>query len=246
MRNSWKKEVEKKMVKTHYTPSYCRDSKREFNDCPLRVDDDFDDYYSKCDVSKMLPYMAEKFNLSPDLIQKAEALYDKIDHSGLVNRHLMAACIYAVLKKSDCKPITLNRFLKVGSGCWSNQTYVGRYFRKMYNVLPEPAKLCYLEPTMFALDLARKLGFKSSVRHRVEELCKTIVEQRMHNGKMPIGLAGAVCYLVQLIEPVNNKLSQRKIAEIVGITETTLRNNVAYIISGFKKIGRELKFSILI
>jgi transcription initiation factor TFIIB len=85
--------------------------------------------------------------------------------------------------------------------------------------------------------LANHLGIKGHAETIAINLLNTAKQEMLTHGKAPIGIAAAAMYIASIT--VNDPQTQREIAEVVGITEVTIRNR-------YKDLVKNLDILILV
>jgi transcription initiation factor TFIIB len=69
---------------------------------------------------------------------------------------------------------------------------------------------------------ANKLGFSAETQTQAQEILEIAKNSELTSGRGPTGLAAASLYVASLI--TGEKRTQREIADVVGVTEVTIRN----------------------
>ena len=75
---------------------------------------------------------------------------------------------------------------------------------------------------------ANKLNFNSSTQTKAVDILKKAQNIELTSGRGPVGLAAAALYVASLM--TGEKRTQREIADVVGVTEVTIRNRYKEII----------------
>ena len=92
-------------------------------------------------------------------------------------------------------------------------------------------KLNPTSPIDFIPRFASRLGVSTRVEVKAIEIINKSIEQGLNNGNGPTGLAAAALYIASYL--LNERKTQKDIAEVVGVTEVTIRNR-------YKELSEEL------
>ena len=163
-----------------------------------------------------------KLGLPPEISQKACEIFRETRRCGISLAVSAAASLYAAVRISDCLPLSLRDLLRAYPTL--RESSVNRVYRRyVLRTIDDSPKSCYFKPTLFALEIAKRLGFKGDARRQVLELSRRVERERLLRGKTPIAVAAAICYIAgQLaLQP----RSQKKVAEAAGVTEFIIRKH---------------------
>ena len=130
---------------------------------------------------------------------------------------IAAVSLYLAIKEKGI-PLQLKKILHVTGLDGKTFFRVLRYAKREIKIKSPPR-----EEEIFNIILiyGKKFGLRGEVLKRCKELCKVIRK----NGKNPYGLAAAIIYYV-LGEECGYKITQKKIAEVLGVCECTLRSGL--------------------
>jgi transcription initiation factor TFIIB len=78
------------------------------------------------------------------------------------------------------------------------------------------------------------LGLSDRVQAKAIEILKNAKKSEVISGKGPTGVAAAAIYIASVL--VGEKRTQREVADIVGVTEVTIRNRQKELV---EKLGIE-------
>ncbi len=161
-------------------------------------------------------------NLSPprDVLEDAAIIYKKANKKGLLRgrsiKAMVIACLYSACRLAGI-PRTLQEIL-------DESNVDSRDVRKAYRTLIGEL---HMKVPALALEslvprLVSDLRLSSAVERRVVDVLKKVKDQRSNVGKDPKGIVAAALYLSgrELGEP----RSQQQVADVVGVTEVTLRS----------------------
>lgn len=93
-------------------------------------------------------------------------------------------------------------------------------------------KLVPTSPVDFIPKFASELGLSQKVQTATVKMLESLLKMKHASGKNPSSLGATCLYLNALIE--KEKVKQKQICEIAGITETTLRNRCKDLVKLFK------------
>jgi len=180
-----------------------------------------------------LKRIASNLNL-PDYIQKRVIkLYKEAFKKDLLRgrsiRGMLAASIHLACKEEDI-PITLGELLK-------ESAVDPKVIKKCFKVLVRELKLSprVLNPILLIPKFINQLNLDIEAENQTIELMKKYMEKKHIWGKDPKGLCAGAMYLVSKLR--EKKVTQRKISEVTGVTEVTLR-------SRYKELLNLLKINI--
>jgi transcription initiation factor TFIIB len=159
-------------------------------------------------------------NLPRPIHERIARYYEEAVNKGLVRgrsiESVVAALTYAVSREFD-SPRTLEE-ISEASGVEKREigrTY--RYIARELNVRILPA-----DPVTFIPRFCSMLGLSDKVQAKSVEILKKAEKHDVTSGKGPTGVAAAAIYIATVL--VGEKRTQREVADIVGVTEVTIRN----------------------
>ena len=94
-------------------------------------------------------------------------------------------------------------------------------------------------PTDFVGRFASDLGLNAKIQTKTVRLIEKMQKAGLNSGKSPISLAATALYITTLLE--KTRVTQKRIAEVSGITETTLRNRTNEMVKKLKIKKKDLK-----
>jgi len=184
--------------------------------------------YSLSELARQVSYLG----LPKSVYEKVTRLYEKAVEMGLVRGRSMetiiTALIYAVAREEGT-PRTLNE-MSAASGIEKRE--IGRAYRYIARALGIrilPAKAEDYIPRFASL-----LGLSGRVQARAREILRKTQDEDLTSGKGPTGIASAALYIAAVLE--GERRTQRDIADVVGVTEVTIRNRYKDLI---EKLGIE-------
>ena len=184
--------------------------------------------YSLSELARQVSYLG----LPKSVHEEVGRLYEKAVTKGLVRgrsmESIITALIYAVAREEG-SPRTLSE-LSAASGIEKRE--IGRAYRYVarelsIRILPAAAEE-YI-PRFSSL-----LGLSGIVQAKAREILVIAVDEEITSGKGPTGVAAAALYIAAVLE--GEKRTQRDIADVVGVTEVTIRNRYKDLV---EKLGIE-------
>ncbi len=184
--------------------------------------------YSLSELARQVSYLG----LPKSVHEEVGRLYEKAVTKGLVRgrsmESIITALIYAVAREEG-SPRTLSE-LSAASGIEKRE--IGRAYRYVarelgIRILPAAAEE-YI-PRFSSL-----LGLSGTVQAKAKEILAVAVDEEITSGKGPTGVAAAALYIAAVLE--GEKRTQRDIADVVGVTEVTIRNRYKDLV---EKLGIE-------
>jgi len=159
-------------------------------------------------------------NIPPSIEEEAARIYNLAVRKSLVRGRSMESvvvgAIYIAARRFNL-PRSLNEICKKTG---ANKRDVGKTYRFIARQLG--IKLLPSGPEDYIPKFANKLGFSSETQTKAVEILKTAKDRQLTSGRGPIGLAAAALYVASLM--TGEKRTQREIADVVGVTEVTIRN----------------------
>jgi len=159
-------------------------------------------------------------NLSKAIHERVAKLYQQAVNKGLVRgrstESIIAALLYTTCREEGA-PRTLDEISKA-SGI--NKKDIGktyRYIARKLKIRILPAK---------AQDYVPRFGSLLTLSERVQVKAVDVLDDAskydVTSGKGPIGVAAAALYIAAVLS--GEKKTQREVADIIGVTEVTIRN----------------------
>lgn len=184
--------------------------------------------YSLSELARQVSYLG----LPKSVHEEVGRLYEKAVTKGLVRgrsmESIITALIYAVAREKR-SPRTLSE-LAAASGIEKRE--IGRAYRyvaRELNIRILPALAEEYIPRFSSL-----LGLSGPVQALSKDILKSAVDEEVTSGKGPTGIAAAALYIAAVLK--GERRTQRDIADVVGVTEVTIRNRYKDIV---RKLGIE-------
>jgi len=176
--------------------------------------------------------MISNLNLPESVHEEVARLYEKAVDQGLVRgrsmESIISAIIYIVARKQGT-PRTLD---EISDASGIEKREIGRAYRYVARELG--LRILPAKPQDYVPRFAGKLQLSGEVQARARNILKEARERDLLSGKGPTGLAAAALYIAAVLE--GEKRTQREVADVVGVTEVTIRNRYKELA---KKLGLE-------
>jgi transcription initiation factor TFIIB len=171
-------------------------------------------------------------NLSRSIHERIARYYEEAVNKGLVRgrsiESVIAALAYAVSREFG-SPRTLDE-ISEASGVEKRE--IGRTYRYIARELD--VRILPADPVTFVPRFCSMLGLSDRVQAKAVEILKKAKKFEITSGKGPTGVAAAAIYIASVL--VGEKRTQREVADIVGVTEVTIRNRQKELV---EKLGIE-------
>ena len=136
---------------------------------------------------------------------------------------MVAACLYFACRESKV-PRTLQEILDETSVSAKN---IRRCYRTLIRELN--LKVPSTDPISLIPRYTAELGLDTDVEKSTVQVLKAFISQYSTSGKDPKGLCAGALYLVS--KKKDKRVSQKEIANIIGVTEVTLRSRYKELVS---------------
>jgi transcription initiation factor TFIIB len=178
-----------------------------------------------------LKRIGSKLNLPNHVKEEAMRIYREIHKRNLLRgrsiNSMVAACLYYAIRKF--------RLTRTMQEVLDESSESPKDVRRCYRVILHELNL--KAPNTNPISLIPRyiidLGLNNEILNLTTKIVKTYISKFVSSGKDPKGIVAGALYIACKIKGLN--LTQQKIAEIVGITEVTLRSR-----------AKELKFKLKI
>jgi transcription initiation factor TFIIB len=171
-------------------------------------------------------------NLPKSIHERIARYYEEAVNKGLVRgrsiESVIASLTYAVSREFG-SPRTLDE-ISEASGIEKRE--IGRTYRYIARELT--LRILPADPMTFIPRFCSMLGLSDRVQAKSIEILKKAKKYDITSGKGPTGVAAAAIYIACVL--VGEKRTQREVADIVGVTEVTIRNRYKELV---EKLGIE-------
>ena len=159
-------------------------------------------------------------NLSRPVHERIARYYEEAVNKGLVRgrsiESVVAALTYAVSREFG-SPRTLE---EISESSGIDKREIGRTYRYIARELQ--IRILPADPVTFVPRFCSMLGLGDKVQARSIDILKKAKKHDITSGKGPTGVAAAAIYVACVL--AGEKRTQREVADVVGVTEVTIRN----------------------
>jgi transcription initiation factor TFIIB len=171
-------------------------------------------------------------NLPRTIHERIARYYEEAVNKGLVRgrsiESVIASLTYAVSREFG-SPRTLD---EISEASGVDKREIGRTYRYIARELK--VRILPADPMTFVPRFCSMLGLSDKVQARSIEILRKAKKHDITSGKGPTGVAAAAIYVACVL--LGEKRTQREVADIVGVTEVTIRNRYKELID---KLGIE-------
>lgn len=167
-----------------------------------------------------LDNLKHKLNIPDTVAEKAAYIYRKAQSMKLARGRttisLVAAAIYVA-----CREFSIQRNMKdIASMANITLKSLSRAYRLLLTELD--LKIPIQDPSLLIMKIASTLNLSEKTKRESMNVLAEIKRRGGTAGKDPMGLAGAVLYLISIKN--NEYVVQKRLADAAGVTEVTIRN----------------------
>lgn len=167
-----------------------------------------------------LDNLKHKLNLSDTVAEKAAYIYRKAQSLKLARGRttiaLVAASVYIA-----CREFSIQRNMKdIAQAANITLKALSRAYRLLLTELD--LKIVPQDPSLIVMRIASNLDLSEKTKREAIRILSEIKIRGGTAGKDPMGLAGAVLYLVSIKN--NEYVVQKRLADAASVTEVTIRN----------------------
>ncbi|MFB6089143.1 MAG: transcription initiation factor IIB family protein [Candidatus Aenigmatarchaeota archaeon] len=184
--------------------------------------------FALSELQRLVSYLGLPSNVHEEVAK----LYEKAVDKGLVRGRSMesvvASLLYAVCREYKT-PRTLDEITEA-SGV--DKREIGRTYRYVCRELG--IRILPSQPEDYIPRFTSMLGLKDKTQAKAIQILEEAKEYDITSGKGPTGVAAAALYIAAVLN--GEKRTQREVADIVGVTEVTIRNRYKEIV---EKLGIE-------
>ena len=174
-----------------------------------------------------LDRMSSALSLPRNVRETAAMIYRKATRKKLTRGRsidgITAAVLYAACRQCNV-PRTLEEISRVSQ---IKKKEIGRNYRNISHKLE--LKLLPTTPQDYISRFCSRLALNNDVQIKSMEILKKAASKELTSGRGPTGMAAAALYLASVI--CGEHRTQRKVAEVAGVTEVTIRNRYKEIVS---------------
>ncbi len=184
--------------------------------------------FALSELQRLVSYLGLPKNVHEEVAKTYERAVDKGLVRGRSMESVVAALLYAICREYNT-PRTLEE-ITAASGVEKRE--IGRTYRYVCRELT--IRILPSQPEDYVPRFASMLGLSDKVQAKATEILKGASKFDIVSGKGPTGVAAAALYIAAVLN--DERRTQREVAEIVGVTEVTIRNRYKEII---EKLGIE-------
>jgi transcription initiation factor TFIIB len=177
-----------------------------------------------------LSKMSSTLNLPKNILETASVVYRRAVKKRLIRgrsiQGVTAAAIYMACRQCGVAR-TLDEIAQVSL---INRKEIGRSYRFMVKELGTfvPPSV----PSYYISRFSNQLGLAGNVETVAVRILNAATKMRLTSGRGPLGIAAAATYIASAL--VNERRTQREIAEQANVTEVTIRNRYKELIESLE------------
>ncbi|MBO8182437.1 MAG: transcription initiation factor IIB [Archaeoglobus sp.] len=179
--------------------------------------------------------MVSALGLPRSIKEIASIIYRKALEKNLIKGRsiegVAAASLYAACREAKI-PRTLD---EIAAFSKIKKKEIGRTYR--YLIREMGLKLMPVSPLEYISRFCGMLNLSRDVQKKAIEIIKKAEERELVSGKGPAGVAAAAIYIASIL--YGERRTQKKVAEIAGVTEVTVRNR-------YRELSEKLAIEILL
>ncbi len=180
-----------------------------------------------------LSRMSSTLNLPRNVRETASMIYRKAVRKKLIRGRsiegIAAAVLYAACRQCNV-PRTLEEMSRVTD---LPKKEIGRNYRHLSRELE--LKLLPTTPQDYVSRFCGRLSLPADVQIKALHLLKQAQQKELTSGRGPTGMSAAAIYIASVV--CEERITQREIAEVAGVTEVTIRNR-------YKELVNKLEIEI--
>jgi transcription initiation factor TFIIB len=173
--------------------------------------------------------LSDKLNTHGPIKENAAVIYRKALAKGLVRGRSIAAIVAAALYVACRSSETPRTLREIAEASVLNKKEVARCYRLLLRTLD--IQMPIADPITYISKIGERIGITGQTQGLAIRILREAKKRRIASGKDPMGLAAAALYIACL--QVNEKKTQKDIAEAAAVTEVTVRNR-------YKALKRQL------
>jgi len=167
-----------------------------------------------------LDRMASGIGLPRNIRETAALIYRKAVNKNLIRGRSIEGVVAASLYGA-CRQCSVPRTLdEIASSSRVGRKEIGRTYRFMTRELR--LKLMPTSPEDYISRFCSALKLSEKVQTKTMEILKQANDKELTSGRSPTGVAAAAIYIASTL--VNERRTQREVADTSGVTEVTIRN----------------------
>jgi len=175
-----------------------------------------------------LQKLVDDLNLPKSVHEESARLYDKaIEQETVKGRKIekIVAALVLLVARSQRVPRTLR---EVAEASDIDKRELGKNYRYVARELD--LRIIPARPEDFIPRFGSKLDFSGHTQARARHVIERAREEDLISGRSPEGVVAAALYIASLVE--DEKRSQKRIADTIGVTEVTIRKGYQDFVEG--------------
>ncbi len=177
--------------------------------------------------------MTSQLGLPRSTQEIASKIYREAVEKGLIRGRsiegVVSATLYAACREAKM-PRTLEEIEEVSRVKMKKITSSYMFLTRKLDIHLPPT-----DPASYVTRFGSELGISGEVQTNAMYLIKRVQEKKLTSGKSPSGTAAACLYIAAL--KGGERVTQRSVAEVAGVTEVTVRNR-------YKDVAKELEIEL--
>lgn len=184
--------------------------------------------FALSELQRLVSFLGLPKNVHEEVAKQYEKAVDKGLVRGRSMESVVAALLYAICREYKT-PRTLD---EITDASGVDKREIGRTYRYVCRELE--IRILPSQPEDYIPRFATMLGLSDKVQARAMDILKKAKKYDLASGKGPTGVAAAALYIAAVLS--DEKRTQREVADVVGVTEVTIRNRYKEIVD---KLGIE-------
>lgn len=188
------------------------------------------DFRTKTNPSRVMAFdglsgLKAKLGLSDSIVEKTAYIYRKALEKQLMKGRSTSSVLVAAAYIA-CREAGVSRTLKdISEITYVKRKEISRSYRALVRELD--IKVPLADPIRWVAAIANKARVSEKTKRMALITIDSIIEKGISSGKNPTGISAAVLYMCCLRNKEGATL--KSIAEVAGVTEVTIRNNLNYL-----------------
>ena len=172
-----------------------------------------------------LDRLSNKLHLPLTIKEKAAIIYRKALNQGLVRGRSISAIIAASLYAACRMTQTQRTIREIARVSTIDKKDIARIYRLILRELS--IQMPIPDAQLGVPKIAAKVGVSEKTQQKAVEILRRAAKLKITAGKDPMGLAAAALYTA--CQMMNEKRTQKMIADAAGVTEVTIRNRYRWL-----------------
>lgn len=184
------------------------------------------DHWTQERVWDELFKMCSKIHATDDVKQTAKLICSQVFSLGLNRRRttlsIIASALFLALREKG-EAVTLREFASEINASPQQMWEIARYYRALFNELNP--RLPTVDPSAFVQGIAERAKRSRATTDLALELLDKIKQTKPEiSGRNPLAVAAAAVYMASMKN--GEKISEREISSVAGVTEACIRKSI--------------------